>query len=108
MFRGDGVAFPSDQGLGIADVDSTTLINAIGDLHNNMAMSALISPSKDGKSRNIVVNLWDWNQAFTIDDGATWRGWADSEAAPYTCGEGGWGFSLGKSGHMLMFHHADW
>jgi len=108
MFRGDSVAFPSDQGLGILDGTSNTLINAVGDMHNNMAMSALISPSKDGKSRNIVVNLWDWNQAFTIDDGATWRGWAKSEAAPYTCGEGGWGFSLGKSGHMIMFHHNDW
>ena len=75
-FRGDGVAFPSDQGLGILDGDNNTLINAVGDLHNNMALSALISPSKDGKSRNIVVNLWDWNQAFSIDDGATWRGWA--------------------------------
>lgn len=107
-FRGDGVAFPSDQGLGILDGTNNTLINAVGDLHNNMAMSALISPSKDGKSRNIVVNLWDWNQAFSIDDGATWRGWATSEAAPYACGEGGWGFSLGKSGHVLMFHHLDW
>jgi hypothetical protein len=108
MFRGDSVAFPSDQGLGILDGYNNTLINAIGHLHNNMALSALISPSKDGKSRNIVVNLWDWNQAFTIDDGNTWRGWATSEAAPYTCGEGGWGFSLGTSGHVLMFHHSDW
>jgi len=108
MFRGDSVAFPSDQGLGILDGDNNVLINAIGDMHNSMALSALISPSKDGKSRNIVVNLWDWNQAFTIDDGATWRGWATSEAAPYTCGEGGWGFSLGKSGHVLMFHHSGW
>ena len=107
-FRGDSVAFPSDQGLGILNGYNNTLINAVGDLHNNMALSALISPSKDGKSRNIVVNLWDWNQAFTINDGATWRGWAESEAAPYACGEGGWGFSLGKSGHMLMFHHEDW
>ena len=107
-FRGDGVAFPSDQGLGIVDGDSNILINAVGDLHNNMALSALVSPSKDGKSRNVVVNLWDWNQAFSIDDGATWRGWAMSEAAPYTCGEGGWGWSLGKSGHVLMFHHSDY
>ena len=107
-FRGDSVAFPSDQGLGIVDGYNNTLINAVGDMHNNMALSALISPSKDGKSRNIVVNLWDWNQAFSIDDGATWRGWATSEAAPYTCGEGGWGFSLGKSGHVLIFHHSDW
>ena len=108
MFRGDGIAFPSDQGLGIVDGYNNTLINAVGDLHNNMAMSALISPSKDGKSRNIVTNLWDWNQAFSIDDGATWRGWGTSEAAPYTCGEGGWGFAMGKSGYVNMFHHADW
>lgn len=105
MFRGDSVAFPSDQGLGILNLTSNVLVNAVGNLHNNMALSALISPSKDGKSRNIVVNLWDWNQAFTIDDGATWRGWATSETAPYGCGEGGWGFALGKSGNVLMFHH---
>ena len=66
-FRGDSVAYPSDQGLGLLDGLSNNLTNAVGDLHNSMAMSALISPSKDGKSRNIVVNLWDWNQAFTID-----------------------------------------
>jgi len=107
-FRGGSMAFPSDQGLGILDGNSNTLINAVGDLHNNMALSALISPSKDGKSRNIVVNLWDWNQAFTVDDGATWRGWAQSESAPYSCGEGGWGFSMGKSGYQIMFHHSDW
>jgi len=107
-FRGISVAYPSDQGLGLLNDLSNNLTNAVGDLHNNMALSALISPSKDGKSRNIVVNLWDWNQAFTIDDGATWRGWATSEAAPYTCGEGGWGFSMGKSGHMVMFHKSYW
>ena len=84
------------------------LINAVGDMHNNLALSALISPSRDGKSRNIVVNLWDWNQAFSVDDGATWRGWATTEAAPYACGEGGWGFSIGASGYVNMFHHNDW
>jgi hypothetical protein len=106
-FRGDNVAFPSDQGLFIQDRSSDKMINAVGDMHNNLALSALISPSKDGKSRNIVVNLWDWNQAFSIDDGATWRGWAPSEAAPYACGEGGWGYSVGTSGHVNMFHHDD-
>lgn len=60
-FRGDGIAFPSDQGLHILDRSSKnyTLISAIGDLHNTMSLSALISPSKDGKSRNIVSNIWD-------------------------------------------------
>ena len=59
-FRGDGVAFPSDQGLHILDRASAnfTLISAVGDLHNSMSLSAIISPSADGKSRNIVSNIW--------------------------------------------------
>ena len=48
-----GIAFPSDQGLHIVDHDSTnhTLTSAVGDLHNAISLSAIISPSADGKSR---------------------------------------------------------
>ena len=70
-FRGDGIAFPSDQGLHIVNRSSEdyTLISAVGDLHNTMSLSAIISPSKDGKSRNIVSNIWDWDVAASWDDG---------------------------------------
>ena len=58
-FRGDGIALPSDQGLHIVDQSSTnyTLVSAVGDMHNAMSLSAIISPSKDGKSRNIIANM---------------------------------------------------
>ena len=70
-FRGDGIALPSDQGLHIVDQSSTnyTLVSAVGDMHNAMSLSAIISPSKDGKSRNIISNIWDWNVAASWDDG---------------------------------------
>ena len=47
-FRGEGVALPSDQGLHIVDHSSPnyTLTSAIGDMHNSMSLSAIISPSK--------------------------------------------------------------
>ena len=108
-FRGDNVAFPSDQGLHIVNPNgSYTLINAIGDMHNTMSLSALISPSKDGKSRNIVSNIWDWDVAFSVDDGATWSGWQPGEQDPGSCGEGGSGESMGTSGYQVMFHHSHW
>ena len=44
-FRGDGIAIPSDQGLHIVNRSSYNLSNACGDLHNSMALSAIISPS---------------------------------------------------------------
>ena len=60
-FRGDGIAFPSDQGLHIVNRSSYDLISAVGDLHNAMSLSALIAPSKTTPgSRNIVSNIWDW------------------------------------------------
>ena len=60
-FRGDGIAFPSDQGLHIVNRSSYDLISAVGDLHNAMSLSALISPSQTTPgSRNIVSNIWDW------------------------------------------------
>jgi hypothetical protein len=74
-FRGDNIAFPSDQGLHIVDKTNKTnyrLTSAVGDMHNAMSLSALISPSttKPG-SRNLVVNMWDWDVCMSKDDGAT-------------------------------------
>jgi hypothetical protein len=109
-FRGDGIAFPSDQGLHIVDRTSKnyTLHSAVGDLHNAMSLSALISPSADGKSRNIVSNIWDWDVVASWDDGATWAGWKPGEKSPGSCGEGGGGQGMGTSPHQVMFHHSHW
>ena len=49
------------------------LVSAVGDLHNTMSLATMITmiaPSKDGKSRNIVSNIWDWDVAASWDDGA--------------------------------------
>ena len=108
-FRGDGVAFPSDQGLHIVDRSSYDLVSAVGDMHNAMSLSALISPSTTTPgSRNIVSNIWDWDVVATWDDGKTWKGWAAGEKAPASCGEGGGGQNMGTSGHLIMFHHQHW
>ena len=107
-FRGDQIALPSDQGLHIVNGTNTTLISAVGDLHNNMALSAIISPSRDGTSRNVIVNLWDWDVGASWDDGATWAGWNKTEKSPGSCGEGGGGIAMGMSGKAIMFHHQHW
>jgi len=102
------VAFPSDQGLHIRNSENNSdydLINAIGDMTNTIQLSALISPSRDGKSRNIVSNAWDWNVAWSTDDGDNWIEWTKDEKSAMWCGEGGTGTSMGTSGHQVMFHH---
>lgn len=108
-FRGNGVAFPSDQGLHIVDRKSLELVSAVGDMHNTIVTGVIISPSSTVEgSRNIVCNIWDWDLMFSRDDGATWSGWniTENSGAPQSrCGEGGSGVSLGKSGHALVYHH---
>jgi len=108
-FRGDQIALPSDQGLHIVNGSNVNLTSAVGDLHNNMALSAIISPSKTQPgSRNVVVNLWDWNVGASWDDGATWAGWAPAEHSPGWCGEGGGGEGMGASGNTVLFHRTHW
>ena len=112
-FRGDGIAFPSDQGLHIANGSGVHLVpeltSAVGDMANTMALSALVSPSSTTPgSRNLIVNLWDWDVAASWDDGATWAGWAPAEKSPGACGEGGGGTGMGASGKLVMFHKNHW
>jgi hypothetical protein len=114
-FRGDGIAFPSDQGLHILNRSAVGpgrnfwLTSAVGDMKNTMSLSALISPSvTTAGSRNLIVNLWDWDVGASFDDGATWAGWKDTEASPGSCGEGGGGSCMGTSGACLMYHHNNW
>jgi len=110
-FRGDQVAFPSDQGLHILNRSAAEtdfkLISAVGDMHNTMSLSAILAPNAEG-SRNLIVNIWDWDVSASFNDGATWRGWNATEKSPGSCGEGGGGQGLGASGNMIMFHHKNW
>lgn len=106
----DGVAFPSDQGLHIFDRASKnyTLTSAVGDMHNSIALSAIISPSKDGKTVNIVANMWDWSPTVSFDGGASWQAtWPNASTMP-TSGEGGGGLGMGTSPHQIMFHRSDY
>ena len=65
-FRGTGIAFPSDQGLHIVNGSQLNLTSAVGDMKNNMILSALIAPNKQG-SRNLVCNIWDWDVVSSWD-----------------------------------------
>lgn len=106
----DGVAFPSDQGLHIFDRTSKnhTLTSAVGDMHNSIALSALVSPSKDGKTVNIVANMWDWSPTVSFDGGASWQAaWPNASTMP-AAGEGGGGLGMGASPHQIMFHRSDY
>ena len=106
----DGVAFPSDQGLHIFDRSSKnyTLTSAVGDMHNSIALSAIISPSKDGKSVNIVANMWDWSPTVSFDGGASWQAaWPNASTMP-AAGEGGGGLGMGTSPYQIMFHRSDY
>ena len=81
-FVGDGVAYPSDQGLfivpagGPPDVKdwcpnvragsppatclaATPLINANGDMSNNIAIKLSVAQG-NGTSRYLVTTMWDW------------------------------------------------
>jgi photosystem II stability/assembly factor-like uncharacterized protein len=113
-FRGDAIAFPSDQGLHIPDWTDRSnyqLISAVGDMSNAMALSALISPGKSGlaSDRKIVVNMWDWDVTASWDNGKTWPSYPDkSPNTPYGCGEGGGGTAMGASGHVVMFHSSSY
>lgn len=106
----DGVAFPSDQGLHIFDRSSKnyTLTSAVGDMHNSIALSAIISPSKDGKTVNIVANMWDWSPTVSFDGGASWQAaWPNASTMP-AAGEGGGGLGMGASPYQIMFHRSDY
>ena len=51
-FAGDSVAFPSDQGLFIAqNSENTSLINACGNLSNNIAITVAVSEG-EGEGKN--------------------------------------------------------
>ena len=87
------MAFPSDQGLGILDGYNNTLISSRRPAQQYGALRANLA-FEDGKSRNIVVNLWDWNQAPALTTGRL-ASWATSKP-PRTRVARGLGFKLGN------------
>ena len=119
-FAGSGIAFPSDQGLLIAqqgaDERNLTLINANGDLSNSITITVAVSPG-DGTDagRYLVVTVWDWNVLASWNGGKTWpatpgRCWdhcPGDDGGPGTIGEGGAAKSLGASNHVILMHHDD-
>jgi hypothetical protein len=77
-------------------------------MHNSIALSAIISPSKDGKTVNIVANMWDWSPTVSFDGGASWQAaWPNASTMP-AAGEGGGGLGMGTSPYQIMFHRSDY
>ena len=60
---GNSVAFPSDQGLFIkpwGEDKDLTLVNASGNMSNNIAITLAISEGYEGENY-MVMTVWDWN-----------------------------------------------
>ena len=94
-FAGDGVAYPSDQGLFIvphkqgppdspdacpnvrpgsppaACLAATPLINANGDMTNNIAIKLSVAEG-NGTQRYLVTSMWDWGPVASWDGGRSW------------------------------------
>ena len=77
-FAGEGVAFPSDQGLfvtprGLPGSPGATvsLINANGDMSNNIAIKVSVAAG-NGTHRYLVTSMWDWGPLASWDGGRSW------------------------------------
>ena len=78
-FAGDGVAFPSDQGLYIKPKypsKDLKLVAATGDMSNNIALRVAVSKGEVGSGkpneRSLVTTVWDWNVIASWDSGDRW------------------------------------
>eukprot|EP00035_Acanthoeca_spectabilis_P033979 m.26396 g.26396 ORF g.26396 m.26396 type:complete len:751 (+) comp6302_c0_seq1:567-2819(+) len=77
-YGGGGVAFPSDQGLFIKPNDiSTSLINACGNLSNNIAIKVAVSEGNGPGERFLVTTMWDWGPVASWNSGKNWPGVGD-------------------------------
>ena len=108
-FGGDGVAFPSDQGLFVADPHNASNMAFVvqnGDLSNNIALAAAVSRGDEG-GRYIVTTAWDWGPLASWDSGAHWPSWqtTDDGYSAGCIGEGGGAYAMGRSNVVLAIHH---
>mgnify|MGYP002630806635 CR=1 FL=1 len=72
-FAGSGVAFPSDQGLFIKPPgNATTLINANGNMSNNIAIHLAVSEGDGDGAHYLVTSAWDWAPIASWDSGKSW------------------------------------
>lgn len=95
-FAGDGVAYPSDQGLFIVPsggppetpnpcpnvrpgspfascLGATPLINANGDMSNNIAIKLSVAQGNGTSAgRFLVTSMWDWGPVASWDNGLQW------------------------------------
>ena len=81
-----------DSRLKAISADQRALLRS-GNMSNTISLSAIVSPSSTYPgSRNVVVNMWDWDVVVSWNDGADWlASWPDGEKSPLNCGEGGSG-----------------
>jgi len=106
-FAGGSVAFPSDQGLFLKPAgDSTSLINACGNMSNNIALVLAVSEGAGG-ANYLVTTVWDWSPIASWNSGSNWpaAGGAEWPNAPHAIGEGGTAYGMGRSNHVVMLHY---
>ena len=116
-FGGSSVAFPSDQGLFIAqNNENTSLINACGNLSNNIAITVAVSEGEGQGKNYLVMTIWDWAPIASWNSGKNWpattcNAWNGNgtgvncdETVGYI-GEGGAAYAFGRSNHMIMVHY---
>lgn len=114
-FAGDGVAFPSDQGLFIKPPgDATSLINACGDMSNNIAIRLAVSTGDGNGNLFLVTTMWDWAPIASWNSGKDWPAtpcayWdtQSCDGAPSSFGEGGAAYSMGRSNRVVMLHYSN-
>lgn len=72
-FAGDGVAFPSDQGLFIKPPgNDTALISACGNMSNNIAIRLAVSEGDGDGANYLVLTIWDWAPIASWNSGRNW------------------------------------
>jgi len=116
-FAGDSVAFPSDQGLFIAqNNENTSLINACGNLSNNIAITVAVSEGEGEGKNYLVMTIWDWAPIASWNSGDNWpattcNAWngngtgVDCDQTVGYIGEGGAAYAFGTSNKMIMVHY---
>jgi len=105
-FAGDGLAFPSDQGLFIKPkTQSMNLTKVNGDMSNCITLGVAVTAGDSSNKRNLVTTMWDWGPLASFDSGKSWGVGSDYwTVQPAGLGEGGGSMHLGRSQHIIMWH----